>query len=167
MITLIPKAIIQEDFAQYGTFYDLCSDTNDVEIVRSSGNGYTDGYTKKPLIDGLGSFGMTCVCAAPCVIRKMERHLHTQEAMMCAGTSIAFLVAVAGGGSPKSESVKAFILNSGQVVVLNRGVWHSPAVGMSGPAEYYWMAEAYDEEPTFWAEIEGESVEMADFLAEE
>ena len=86
---------------------------------------------------------------------------------MCAGEPIAFLVSAAGSEVPEADNVQAFILNPGQVVVLHRGSWHSPAFGIHGPAAYYWMAEAYDGEPTIWKAIDGGPVKLASPLTEE
>ena len=122
--------------------------------MRSKGTDYTDGYTKRPLIDRPGNLGMTQTEAVPHDIIQMERHLHSEEAMMCAGWPVAFIVAPAGD-VPAGLHAKAFILSPGQVVVLYKGTWHSPAYGLDGPAAYYWMAEAYDGEPTVWMDVEG------------
>lgn len=167
MISLIPKALAQEQFSPYGIFYDLGVDGKAGAVIRSAGEGYSDGYTEQPLIDRMGSLGMTCASAVPYIIEKMERHLHTQEAMMCAGESIAFLIATAGGEAPEVADVQAFVLDPGQIVVLHRGTWHSPAFGIHGPAPYYWMAEAYEGEPTVWRSIAGGPVKLLNPLAEE
>lgn len=167
MILLAPKAAEHEAFSSYGTFYDLLAQGEIDTVIRSTGDGFLDSYMKQPLIDRPGNLGMTCACAVPATIEKMEMHLHTQEAIMCAGEPVAFLVAPAGGDAPAAQDVQSFTLNPGQVVILNRGIWHSPAFGICGPASYYWMAEAYEGEPTIWKAIEGGPVQLACPLAEE
>lgn len=166
MIVLRPEALTREGFAPFGNFFDLRTGGLEGGVIRSAGAGYTDGYTQQPLIDRPGNLGMTIGSAVPYVVEKMERHLHTQEAIMCAGEPIAFLVAP-GGDAPAGAAAQAFLLEPGQVAVLDRGTWHSPAFGLQGPAAYYWMAEAYDGEPTVWKAIEGGPVQLAAPLPEE
>jgi len=167
VIVLTPETTDDVKFSPYGIFYDLNANGTADNVIRSAGDGYTDGYSAKPLIDRPGSLGMSCASAVPHTITMMERHLHTQEAMICAGEPIAFLVAPAGGEAPAASDVRAFLLIPGQVVVLHRGTWHSPALGIYGPASYYWMAEAYDGEPTIWRAIEMGPVQLAGPLLEE
>lgn len=160
MIVLKPEAANVENFRPYGILYDLGENGGPDDGVRSAGDGYTDAYTKAPLIDRPGNLGMTRTAALPRIIEKMERHLHTREALLCAGELIAFLTAPEGGASPGATDVKAFFLQPGQVAVLYRGIWHSAALGVNGAASYYWMAEAYDGEPTVWMDIAGGPVRL-------
>lgn len=160
MTTLVAAAILPEQFKPFGIVYDLGTDAGSGKgdgVIRSTGDGYRDGYTEQPLIDRPGSLGLTQANALPRVIRQMERHLHTREAMMCAGEPVAFCVAPAGD-EPVALDARAFLLMPGQAVVLHAGTWHSPAFGVGAPAAYYWMAEAYDGEPTVWRDIRGGSV---------
>jgi ureidoglycolate lyase len=167
MRSLNAEALTEKIFFPYGVFYDLRAEGTTGEVIRSVGEGYSDGFTKQPLIDRPGSLGLTCASAVPYTIEKMERHLHTREAMMCAGEPIAFLAAPACDDAPEEADVRAFLLEPGQVVVLERGIWHSPAFGIQGPAAYYWMAEAYEGEPTVWKAIKGGPVRLNDSLSEE
>jgi ureidoglycolate lyase len=160
--TLEAAAILPEQFKPFGIVYDLGADDGNGEgdgVIRSAGDGYRDGYTQRPLIDRPGSLGLTQAAALPRVIGQMERHLHTMEAMMCAGEPVAFCVAPAGD-EPAALDARAFLLMPGQAVVLHPGTWHSPAFGVRAPAAYYWMAEAYDGEPTVWMDIRGGSIRI-------
>ena len=143
-ITLIAEPVSPDTFAPFGKLYNLRFDADCLPcakspcdkknldsghgVVRSKGTDYTDGYTKRPLIDRPGNLGMTQTEAVPHDIIQMERHLHSEEAMMCAGWPVAFIVAPAGD-VPAGLHAKAFILSPGQVVVLYKGTWHSPATG--------------------------------------
>ncbi len=42
---------------------------------------------------------------------------------------------------PDPETVKAFLIKAGQVVIMSRGTWHSPAFAVSGQAKCYFMVE--------------------------
>lgn len=167
MIILTPEAVDERTFQPYGTVYDLMADSPAHNVIKSAGDGYRDSFIANALIDRPGSLGMTSASPLPYNIGRMERHLHTQEAMMCAGEPIAFLVAPAMTEPPAAADVRAFLLMPGQVVVLHRGTWHSAAYGIHGPASYYWMAEAYDEEPTIWKPIEMGPVQLVPPLLEE
>lgn len=155
----VPIPIENADFDKFGIFYSLKEKGGIGEVNRSIGNDYKDGYTKSPLIDRPGSLGMTVSTSLPFTAVEMERHLHTQEAIFCMAEPIVFLVAPANvKQEPHAEDTVAVLLKPGQVAVLNRGIWHSPAHGLDREAGYYWMAEAYDDEPTVWREIVGEPV---------
>ena len=155
-----PVPIDQVDFSQFGFFYDLKAEGGSGCVNRSEGSDWKDGYTRIPVIDRPGSLGMTTSSCLPFTAEEMERHLHTQEALFCASAPIVFLVAPADQEAermekgPDAKNTVAVLLEPGQVAVLNRGVWHSPAHGLGESASYYWMAEAFDEEPTVWRKIE-------------
>lgn len=148
-------------FERFGAIYNLRGDAEspDKNVIFSEGTDYKDGYTMNPVVDRPVSLGMTVSSPMPFTAEKMERHLHTWETLMCISEPIVFLVAPETDGSaadndfPKAEDSVAVMLKPGQVAVLNRGVWHSPAHGLERESAYYWMAEAYDDEPTVWKEI--------------
>ena len=162
----IPVSIDKIDFSPYGCVYNLKEAGGMGEVIRSEGTDYKDGYTKNPVIDRCGSLGMTISHPVPFVAEEMERHLHTQEALFGTGEPIVFLVAPASEEAerlqkgPDAKDTVAIILNPGQVAVLDRGVWHSPAHGLNTETSYYWMAEAYDDDPTVWRKIENGPVSV-------
>lgn len=161
MITKYAVPAEKAGFEQFGVIYDLNSDSEnpDKKVKFSEGTDYKDGYTVNPVVDRPVSIGMTTSSPMPFTAEKMERHLHTWETLMCISEPIVFLAAPATSGSlseddcPEAEDTVAVLLKPGQVAVLNRGVWHSPAHGLNKESAYYWMAEAYDDEPTVWREI--------------
>lgn len=157
---LTPAALTESAFHAFGTFYEMTAEGTGEGLVRSVGESYSDAYTKAALLDRHASLGRTVGAALPRTVESMERHQHTQEAMLSITEAVAFLVARESGNAPKAEDVKAFILRPSQIVVLKRGVWHSPAFGILRKAAYYWMAETYDNEPTVWRAIEGGPVEL-------
>lgn len=163
-MVLYPHPIEEINFSQFGNFYDLRyreTDNSSAEqpIIFSRGEQYTDGYTFCPVISKPGSLGMTSSTALPCTITQMECHLDTQEAIFCIDKPLVFLAAPAADSqtlppsAPNADQITAVLLQPGQVAVLNPGVWHSPAHGTDGPVTYYWLAEAYDGDPTFWQDI--------------
>lgn len=144
-------------FEDYGVLYELSGAPGGTGAVNTgSGDGWQDANTAMPVIDTPGSLGYTSGTGAPFAAREMERHQHTQEALFCAQEPIVFLVAPESDlPAPKAEHAVAVILRPGQVAVLRRGVWHSSAHGLCGPACYYYLALCCDGEPTEWKEITG------------
>lgn len=69
------------DFTPYGTYYNLKEDAERVSHTKT--DAYEDHMTKAPLIDTLGHLGYTIGGAAPCEVRSMEKHAHTEEAIFC------------------------------------------------------------------------------------
>lgn len=154
MTILVAQNVNHINFSAFGRFYDFQND-RDNNLKRSVDEDFTDSYTVGPLISKLGNLGMTNVNSLPATFNKMERHLHTEEAIFCMCEPIVFLVAPEENRTPRTSMIKAFILKPGQAVVINRGIWHSPAKGVKKDTGYYWVAEAYDNDSTVWEQIEG------------
>ncbi|MBN8629439.1 MAG: ureidoglycolate lyase [Rhodobacterales bacterium] len=153
------RPLTAEAFAAYGRVFEL-SGTDDAGVRRMSGDGWSDGFTLTPLIDGRGHLGMTQGPSAPWSARLMERHPLTEEALFCAGAPIVLAVAPGSNApAPLSDTVEAFVIRPGQVAVMNRGVWHDACRGLTGPTPYYWMAIC-GLGPDPWVEIEGGPVEV-------
>ena len=147
------EEIHQENFQPYGIFLDLYGDPE--WIKHYTGDGFVDHMTRNPLIDTPAHLGLTVGSAAPCAIRFMEKHSHTQEAILCASDPVILCVATARGDEPpRGEDVRAFRICPGQAVILERNVWHDACHGVHGPAAYYWLASA-GESLAAWIEVAG------------
>lgn len=156
---ILARALSAAAFAPYGRVFDLAAPDSD-GIKHMSGDGWTDGFTLSPLIDGRGHLGMTQGPAAPWLARQMERHPKTEEALFCAGAPIVLAVAPGGEAeAPLAGTIEAFVIQPGQVAVMNRGVWHDACRGLNGPTPYYWMAIC-GLGPDPWVEIAGGPVEV-------
>ncbi|SCW81510.1 ureidoglycolate lyase [Ancylobacter rudongensis] len=83
--------------------------------------------------------------ALPLVVRLMERHAFSQQAIV-AMHSEDFILAVAlddGHGRPDLASLRAFHFSGGGGVVYRRGVWHTPIIGLGGAGRFFvqsWQA---------------------------
>lgn len=147
-------AIDPVELAEYGILYNLSGEGEDTgNVNHSAGDGWEDTDTVGSLLDTLGTLGRTKGCGAPFTAVEMERHEHTQEAQIPAAEPIVFCMAKACQGAPLTEDIIPVILRPGYVFVLHRGVWHSASHGLLGDTYYYWMALAYQNEPTLWADI--------------
>lgn len=149
-----PIKITEIDYSKFGTLYNLNKDGIDTKNTNiSKGEGFYDKDTNRPLIDSLGSLGMTRGCGLPCQITEMERHLHTQEALFCTNEAIVFCIAPAELHQPIPSKIIPVILLPGQVFVIDRKVWHSSAHGLQHDVTYHWLALVYKNEPTEWMNI--------------
>ncbi|MGD9481549.1 ureidoglycolate lyase [Shinella sp. G-2] len=134
------RPVTAENFARYGRVYDLADDA-DPNAIWTQGDGWADGFTRTPLIDGSGHLGMTRGGSAPWPCTAMERHPQTEEALFCAGEPIVLAVAAASkADAPHRDEIEAFVIAPGQVVVMHRNVWHDACRGATRPTPYYWMA---------------------------
>lgn len=153
------RTLTVDSFAPFGRVYDF-HDAQAEGVKSTSGEGWTDSFSLRPLIDGRGHLGMTQGSAAPWNCHLMERHPGTQEALFCAGEPIVLAVAPEGDSpAPRAEDIAAFVIRPGQAAVMNRGVWHDACRGLSGPVPYYWMAIC-GLGPDPWVDVAGGPVEV-------
>ncbi|MGW1256378.1 BtpA/SgcQ family protein [Streptomyces sp. NPDC002513] len=157
-IRAVPAAEI--DFSPYGEITRLTGEGP--STVESSGDGWQDVMTRRPLLRAPGHLGMTLGSGAPFVTRRMERHLYTEEAILCMASPVVLPVAApTEADAPAAEDVRAVILSPGEVAVLKPGTWHDACHGVEGPAHYYWMATSIDGVSSPWVEITGGSVAVS------
>lgn len=137
---VVARPVTAENFSRYGKVYDLTGDI-DPQVIWTAGDGWRDGFTRTPLIEGSGHLGITRGGGAPWHCTAMERHPHTEEALFCGAQPIVLAVAPASDAdAPHHDEIEAFVIAPGQAVVMHRGVWHDACRGVSGPTPYYWMA---------------------------
>ena len=138
--TVLAQPVTAENFSRYGKVYNLTGDA-DPKAIWTAGDGWHDGFTKTPLIDGRGHLGVTRGGGAPWHCSAMERHPQTEEAIFCLAQAVILAVAPASdAAAPHRDDIEAFVVMPGQVVVMKRNVWHDACRGVSGPTPYYWMA---------------------------
>ena len=163
-MNVVAEALTSEAFAPYGTYFPMTGTPqvpDAVGIVRSAGIGWEDSRTEHPLIDLPGSLGVTRGGAAPYAATHMERHMNTQEALFCMREPIILAVAApAPLDNPQAGDIRAFVIQPGDVVVLERGVWHDACRGVGREALYYWFAACNDGGPVIWMEIAGGPVQI-------
>ena len=58
------------------------------------------------------------------------------------------------------SETEAVILLPGEVIVLNKGIWHDACHGINKSVRYYWLDEEYEGEPTEWVDICGGFMEL-------
>ncbi|WP_161493822.1 ureidoglycolate lyase [Virgibacillus necropolis] len=156
-IKVIPVSSV--DFLKFGRYYNMKDGTKDTAITK--GKSFTDVRTISPLINSIGNLGFTLGSKLPSKTYKMERHLHTQEALFCLSDSMIITIAIGSGNEhPLASDVEAFILSPGEVVVLNKGVWHDACHGVGKAVYYYWMATEREDVEDEWVDISPGPVEV-------
>lgn len=144
------------DFSPYGTYYDLTG--REGRMLHTFTASYEDHMTAAPLMDTLPHLGYTIGASAPYTVREMEKHHHTQEAILCMEKPVILCVALAKDhqAPPHAEDVRAILITPGEMVVMNRNVWHDACRGVGERAGYYWLAKAGDS-PAIWEKVAGEA----------
>ncbi|HIU24385.1 ureidoglycolate lyase [Olsenella sp. Marseille-QA0557] len=150
---LTPVDVTQIEWQRYGILYDLTGAGTTGNTNASSGEGWSDVDTDRPLLDTLSYIGMTTSSGMPFDCSEVERHQHTQEAQIPAGKPICLLVAPPSDEPPSQKDLTAITIRPGYVFVLHRSVWHSASHGVEPDTSYYWMANVFENEPTVWAAI--------------
>ncbi|NIV38491.1 MAG: hypothetical protein GWN58_56470, partial [Anaerolineae bacterium] len=86
------------------------------------------------------SVGIVRTDPRPLLIEALERHLDREEWVYVLNQSMIQVVALsmpAAPHQPSAESVKAFLLEPGQGVIMDRGVWHSAGLPVGDQSVYY------------------------------
>lgn len=156
MITLKAKEITEIDISKYGILFNLGEEGPKTgNTNHDDGDDWWSNDTAFPVIDTTGRLGFSMGKKQPFILDKMERHSHTQEAQFAAGQDIILCLAEFKGERPLAKDVVAVILRQGYALTLNRDVWHGAAHGLYSDAVSYWLADVFENEPTFWEKIEG------------
>lgn len=151
MRTLTALPVDSVAFAAYGRVYDLGRDGADVVVEPVL--DVVDRFTVEPVVTGPVHVGLTSGPALPFTVTRMERHLHTSEAVLCLDEAIVLMLSDDPGMSPSAASTCAVMVRPGQCVSLRPGIWHSVGLGVRGPSRYYWLAGVSDSAESPWAEI--------------
>lgn len=123
-------------------------------------------FTKKLPLSGPIHFGATSVQGGSFQSKQMERHVLGSEILLCGNETMVLTVADSDpDGVPFAEDVRCFYMQPGDLVVLNKGIWHDANHGESGPLTYFFIAEDTEgkmnrERETQWVPIAPEGVSV-------
>ena len=152
---IVARRICETDFSPFGSYYNMYEARE--SVCHSSGDAFADHMTRKPIVDTSAHLGLTVGSKAPCKVISMEKHSHTQEAILCMADPIIFCVALShGDAAPKAEDLRAFLMQPGDVAVIEREIWHDACHGLDHDAAYYWLALA-GKAPAKWQKVDGEA----------
>ena len=136
MKTIKPVELTEESFTSFGKFFDLHG-------ALTQGEGEWQAYLlNETLIDVPLKLGITAVKHGNFISAKMERHVLSKEILLCADSDMVLTVADSvPEGAPRSEDVSCFYMRKGQIVVLNKGIWHHANRGVDRDVLYYFLTE--------------------------
>lgn len=129
-----PEELSREQFSRFGKFYDLSK-----ELSQGTGD-WMAAITHKALIAAPLLLGITSVKSGDFVSVRMERHVLSEEILLCANDDMVLTVADSDPeGVPLTEDVRSFFMRKGQIVLLNRGIWHDANHGVEKDVIYYFL----------------------------
>lgn len=113
--------ITKEEFAPYGTFYDM-----------THPDGYPlQGEIHKFYPDRISGTAMGSMAFSPIEVKKDDRivkcaeyHTTTWEGIVALDDDMIIHVAPASAGPPVPQLAKAFLVPKGSMVKINAAIWH-------------------------------------------
>ena len=97
----------------------------------------------------------------PFTVDTMERHTKTMELIVCGDKPIVLAVADSDPcGQAKAEDIRAFIISPGEIVVMNRGIWHDACRCGEGDSCYYYFLSLETDEKAVFQPVEGGCVDI-------
>lgn len=142
MHTITPEALTVESFAPYGRVVEHLehAPTKEGENWRC--------YSPMEFIlpDAPMGIGIVYCDTPPAAITAMERHVSREEVLWSTTEDILMAVDLPvylgdEKARPNVATTKVFHIKAGQVLVINRGTWHSPGFAVQGTTKYYFMVE--------------------------
>ncbi|WP_139997480.1 ureidoglycolate lyase [Paenibacillus paridis] len=134
--------LTEKAFAPYGKVIDLPASE-----PSKAGDGW-DCWSYIEMLDVTEpiGFGLVVTKRREFVVTAMERHVSREELLLTFDREIVQPVAKCidiedPEEHPDSSTVKCFRIKPGQAIVINRGVWHSPAYPASEDARYLFGIE--------------------------
>jgi len=147
----------EEVFRPYGKYYNM----KNGEVLKT--DWYQICTTKETAVSRPLKLGITvCKNEKVFLIDSMERHLSSEEVQFAGAEQIILSVADSDPWqNPKEEDVVSFLLSPGDVVVLNRGIWHDACHCIGGKAMYYFLSDTNGEpSETAWLPVVPEPVRV-------
>lgn len=146
----------EENFKRFGTYTRIMKGE-----PRTGTGGWKAWMTPGLCMDETAHLGFTKVSGMPFTVDSMERHTKTTELLVCGNKPMVLAVADSDpSGKAKSEDIQAFLISQGEIVVLNRGIWHDACRSAEGDSCYYYFLSLETDEKAVFVSIEGEPVEV-------
>lgn len=155
MEAIEPIRITAGNFAAYGRYYNLRGEDG-VRLADGQMFVSRERISGEPL-----KIGATAVAGGPFVSSKMERHILSEELLICGDGEMILTVADSDPEeAPRSRDVRAFIMRPGDAVVLGRGIWHDANHGLRRDTTYFFLIPQRDfvASEVKWTEIVPEAV---------
>lgn len=145
-----PQQISEIDFSAYGRIYHL-------------GGSLGFRFTDADLMERAYKLGMTHSGAGSFKCSAMERHVSTEEILFAGDGTLALCVSLdSPAAAPEAGNILCVLIEPGDVVVLNKGVWHDACRGLEGKDTlYYFMALNNGEASELkWVKVQPEGPEV-------
>ena len=159
--------ITKENFAPFGRVVQPYKNT-----ITKAGSGWKCCSPMDFILaEGPVGIGVVYSEEMPERITTMERHVSREEVLWAAKDDLIMLADIpaslgASEGKPDSDTVKAFLIPAGTVIIMNRGTWHSPAFAVKGTVAYYFMVEQkkdfIDQDENPWIPFDGKEEIIVD-----
>ena len=144
------------NFKPFGTYYKVMDGA-----PRTGTGGWKAWMTPDVCMDDVAHFGFTMVKAMPFAVDTMERHSKTTELIVCGDRPLVLAVADSDPqGHAKAQDIKAFIISPGELVVMDRGIWHDACRCADGDSCYYYFLSLETDEKAVFQPVEGGCVDV-------
>ncbi len=139
-----PIKLTKENFAPYGKYVNL-----KVGERNRRGDDWECWATLNPPMNVLMDLGMTkSLSSGTFLSDSMERHLATEEVLFVGNKPNVLCIANSDpDGNPMEDDVVAFYMDVGDLVVLNKGIWHDANHGIEEDTYYYYLASSESDDP--------------------
>jgi ureidoglycolate lyase len=138
-IQLTLEPLTQEAVSSFGRMTGITSQ----EPPDLSGEGWFCWYPAGDLQAGAPQLGLVRADPRPLVVEALERHQDREEwvyALDRPYIQVVALSAAADPGKPDANTARAFLIEPGQGLVMNRGIWHAVGLPAGEATTYYGFA---------------------------
>ncbi|MCT2534733.1 ureidoglycolate lyase [Aquibacillus koreensis] len=136
------EPLTKEGFKDYGRVVEI----PDAEPSKVGEGWECWSYVQTMDIDTEVGMGLVTTNVRPFEVDSMERHDSREELLLAINEDIIQPVATykelySPDEQPEVENVKCFYLKKGQGIILNKGIWHSPAYPAKASTTYLFAIE--------------------------
>lgn len=149
--------VTEENFKRFGVYTRIIKGE-----ARTGTGGWRAWMTPDVCMTHAAHFGFTKVGGMPFTVDKMERHTQTTELMICGNQPMVLAVADTDPASSgaKAEDIVAFLVEPGEIVVINEGIWHDACRSAQGDSCYYYFLSLETDEKAVFTDVLGGSVDV-------
>jgi ureidoglycolate lyase len=129
------QKLTKKAFAPYG---DVIMPGENTPDIQNDQIDYWDGIADITTLDGMGSLGLLRVKKTPVELKNMVKLFDSTESYITldGNPSIEFVALCDKDGKPDETSLKAFLLEGGQGVVIGKQVWHATPFALSEKTDF-------------------------------
>ncbi len=135
MKKLTLQKLSKEAFAPYG---DVIMPQERTPDIANDQIDYWDNIAEIKSLQGMGSLGLLRVKKTPAILKNMVKLFDSTESYITldGNPSIEFVALCDKDGKPDESTLKAFLLEGGQGVVIAKQVWHCTPFALSDKTDF-------------------------------